>query len=300
MEVLTPGPTTIIDIHQSGVSWRAVAAGAVATCAVTLILAALGAGLGLSMVSPWSDSGVSATTFKVGAGVYLCCVAVISSAIGGYLASRLRTPWNGVHTNEVYFRDSAHGMVAWAFATLLSAVILGGIATHLASGAAAGLGSGAGQAAQSINPADLAVDKLLRPGTATTPATPAGAPAAAPTPPAAIPPAGNPNAVRGELIRLWTSDFSNNRDLGSDKAYVARVVAARTGMSQADAEKRVDEVVTEAKAAADKARHNAAVASFWLAASLLLGALAAALAAVEGGMLRDGNWNERVLTPRRI
>ncbi len=86
----------------SGVSWASIAAGAVTAAGVSLALLALGVGLGLSAVSPWSDSGVSATTFKVTAGVYLVLVAVMSSAIGGYLAARLRTKWSGLHTNEVF------------------------------------------------------------------------------------------------------------------------------------------------------------------------------------------------------
>ena len=81
---------------------------------------------------------------------------------------------------------------------------------------------------------------------------------------------------------------------------MARLVAARTGLNQAEAEKRVNDVVAEAKAAADQARKGAAQLSFWLTASLLLGAFAASLAAVEGGQLRDGTWNGRVLTPRSL
>jgi hypothetical protein len=97
------------DTPQSGVSWAAIAAGAVAAAALTLVLVALGAGLGLSSISPWSDNGVSASTFEVGTGIYLVVVAVMSSAIGGYLAARLRTKWVGLHSNEVFFRDTAHG-----------------------------------------------------------------------------------------------------------------------------------------------------------------------------------------------
>src|SRR4051812_12238442 len=109
----------------SAVSWASIAAGAVVAAAVTLALLALGAGLGLSSVSPWADSGVSATTFKNASGIYLVLVAVMSSALGGYLAARLRTKWPGLHTNEVFFRDTAHGFVTWAFATVLSAGVLG-------------------------------------------------------------------------------------------------------------------------------------------------------------------------------
>ena len=110
---------TEIDPTQPGVSWAAIAAGAVAAAALSLLLIAFGAGLGLSAVSPWSDSGVSASTFSIGTGIYLCIVAVMSSAIGGYLAGRMRTKITGLHTNEVFFRDTAHGFLAWALASVL-------------------------------------------------------------------------------------------------------------------------------------------------------------------------------------
>ena len=117
------GRTTVLD---AGLSWSAIVAGAVTAAALTLLLIAFGAGLGLSAVSPWSGSGISASTFKVGAGIYLLVIAVMASALGGYLAARLRTPWTGIHTNEVFFRDTAHGLLSWAFATILSATALGG------------------------------------------------------------------------------------------------------------------------------------------------------------------------------
>jgi len=148
---------------QSGVSWAAVAAGAVAAAALTLLLVAFGAGIGFSSISPWSDTGVSGSTFAVGTGIYLVIVAVMSSAVGGYLAGRLRTKWVGVHTSEVFFRDTAHGFLAWAFATLLSATILTASTAYVANGVAAGAGGAAAQAARSINPAEVYVDKLLRP-----------------------------------------------------------------------------------------------------------------------------------------
>jgi hypothetical protein len=98
---------------------------------------------------------------------------------------------------------------------------------------------------------------------------------------------------------LWTAGFQENQDLSAaDKAYLAQVVAARTGISQADAAKRVNDTIVEAKTAADNARKGAAKLSFWLTAAMLFGAFAASLAAVEGGSLRDGIWNDRVLIPR--
>ena len=292
--------STIVDA-QSAVSWGAIAAGAVGAAALTLVLIAFGAGLGLSSVSPWSDSGVSASTFKTGTGIYLVIVAVMSSAVGGYLAARLRTKWVGVHTHEVFFRDTAHGFIAWAFATLLSATALSAVTGYLANGAAAGMGGAASQATRSVNPADIYVDKLFRPDTAGQPASaPASSPAAGNPIPAA-PSGANSNQSRAEVLRLWTASFQGNQDpSAADRTYVAQVVAARTGMSQADAEKRVNDVIVEAKTAADTARKGAAKLSFWLTAAMLFGAFAASLAAVEGGSLRDGTWNDRILTPRPI
>jgi hypothetical protein len=270
----------------SGISWASITAGAVVAAAVSLALLALGAGLGLAAVSPWADSGVSASTFKTATGIYLVIVAVMSSAIGGYLAARLRPKWTSIHNNEVFFRDTAHGFVAWAFATVLSASVLAAAATHIVSGAASGVVPAAQQASSSINPSQIFVDKLFRTDqTVTRPA----------------PSSGNAEGARAEVLRLWTASFRENNDLvAADRTYVARLVAAQTGISQMDAEKRVNDVITEAKAIVDRARSGAAKLAFWMTAALLFGAFAASLAAVEGGQLRDGTWNNHILTPRSI
>src|ERR1700679_2304163 len=170
METDLRSATTIVDA-QPAVSWPAVAAGAVAAAALTLLLVAFGAGMGFSAVSPWSDSGVSAGTFSVVTGIYLVLVGIMSSAVGGYIAGRLRSKWTGIHTNEVFFRDTAHGFLAWAFATLISASALSSVAVYLTNGTAAGLGGAANQAAQFVNPADIYVDKLFRPNTVAPPAS---------------------------------------------------------------------------------------------------------------------------------
>src|SRR6187549_1960394 len=146
----------------AGVSWPAVAAGAVASCAITLLLLAFGTGLRLSVVSPWSGSGVSATTFKIGTGLYLIVMAMLASSIGGYIAGRLRSRWIGVHSDEVYFRDTAHGFIAWAFASVLGAILLASPATSLLSGAVTGASQGAATAASQSGPMDGYVDTLFR------------------------------------------------------------------------------------------------------------------------------------------
>ena len=267
-----------LEENQSAVSWAAVAAGGVAAAALTLVLLAFGAGMGFSSVSPWSNSGISGETFKIAAGVYLIVAAMLSSTIGGYIAGRLRTKWIGVHSEEVAFRDTAHGFLAWAFATVLGAAVLGAAATYLVGGVATGAAQNAGQAesaSQSTGAAEYFVDMLFRPD----PATPAPAQA------------GADPAVRREIGRILLRSLRDNRDLPPpDRTYTAQMVAARTGINQAEADKRVAAVVTEAKAAAADARKAAAKLALWLTAAMLIGAFAASLAAIEGGQLRDGTW----------
>jgi hypothetical protein len=263
--------------QASGVSWGAIVAGGIATSALSLLLLALGAGLGFSSVSPWSNSGVSSNTFNIGAGLYLIVMAMVASTIGGYLAGRLRTKWAGVHTHEVFFRDTAHGFLAWAFATVLSAAFLASAASHLTTGVSAGLGQAAGIAATNQTlvggvPLNNYVDTLLR-------ADPTAN--RAPLDP----------AVRGEMLRIFALGLHDGELAASERVYMAQVVAARSGLSQADAEKRVTDVIIQAKTALDNARSAAAHLSLWLTASLLIGAFCASLAATEGGQLRDGTWS---------
>jgi hypothetical protein len=273
--VIQPGAETG-EPSIAGVSWPAVTAGAVVSCALTLVLLAFGIGLGLSVVSPWAGAGVSATTFKIGTGLYLIVIAMLASSIGGYIAGRLRTRWVGVHSDEVYFRDTAHGFVAWALASVLGAVLLASPASSLIGGAASGATQATASAASQAGPMDGYVDTLMR----------SDAPAAQN--------AGNAQESRGEMVRLFTRSFRNGSELKpADREYVSKVVAARTGLSQADADKRVNEVVTQVKADLDAARKASAQLAFWLTASLLLGAFCASLAATEGGGLRDGTWGRK-------
>jgi hypothetical protein len=245
---------------SAGVSWAAVVAGAAASCALTLVLLAFGAGLGFSVVSPWPNSGVSATSFEIGTGLYFIVMAMISSAVGGYLAGRLRNRWIGVQSSEVRFRDTAHGFLAWALASVLGAIVLASPATSLIAGATSGAVLAAGSP-QPASPMDGYVDMLLRPNN----------PAPENT---------NSAETRRELNRLLTADFRDSAEPSpADRGYIAKVVAARTGLSQAEAEQRVSDVITQVKADLDKARKAAMKLSIWLTLSLFVGAFSAALAA---------------------
>src|ERR1035437_6889764 len=189
METLKSDTATVVESDQSATSWAAIVAGGVAAAALTLGLLAFGSGMGFSAVSPWSNAGVSASTFKIATGVYLIIVSMLSSTIGGYIAGRLRTKWVGLHSEEVLFRDTAHGFLAWAFAAVLGAAALGAGATYGGGGAAQGAGQTAAQSTGS--PATCFVDMLFRP-------IPGGQSAAS------TQPAKDPAAARREVITIFT------------------------------------------------------------------------------------------------
>jgi len=287
--MITETGTLAIDDSRSVVSWKVVLAGAVASLALTLVLLAFGVGVGFSVVSPWANQGMSSTTFSVAAGVYLIVVAMLPSTIGGYIAGRMRAQWTSVHAHERYFRDTAHGFLVWALATVISAAVLGGASTSLLGGASAAAVPAATTAAHGT-PTDIYVDQLLRrvptDAAQTGAASPGPANGAAPNSSGA-----NTRGNREEISRILTPALLKNGAISQpDKTYLAQVVSARTGLTQADAQKRVDEIIAQAKTAADNARKSAARFSLWLVASMLAGALAASLAAVEGGNLRNREW----------
>jgi hypothetical protein len=263
----------------SAVSWGAIVAGAVVASALSILLLAFGAGLGFSIASPWPGSGIGPKTAAVGAGLYLIVVAMWASTIGGYLAGRLRTKWVGVRTDEVFFRDTAHGLLAWALATLMSVSVLAasGLAVVSAGtvGAAAGLSQGAAnaasQAGQAGDPNASFVDSLFRADPSVSAST-----------------GGDPAAARGEVSRILGSSLRQKGDLApADRTYVTQLVAARTGISQQEADRRLTETINQARAAADAARKASARLSLWIAASMLIGAFSASLAAAEAGKMRD-------------
>jgi hypothetical protein len=257
-------------------------AGGFTAAAVTLIVVAFGVGAGLSVVSPWSGEGISATTASWAAGLFLVVVAMIASTFGGYITGRLRPGWDDVNVHERFFRDTAHGFVAWAFATILTVTVLAGAGTHLLAAASAGAipaaGAGAGQAAS--NGGDIYVDRLLRVGPQTSGQTGAA-------------PSSDQAATRAELLRtIGPATLKGGEASADDRSYAARLIAARTGISQSEAEQRVNQTIAQAKEAADRARRAAAKFSLWIAVSLLAGAFSASLAAAEGGKLRNARWYE--------
>lgn len=278
----------------SAVSWAAVFAGAVIAAALSLALFAGGSGLGFLSVSPWSDEGMSAPAVGIGIIAWMLFTQIISYGIGGYVAGRLRTKWVDVHSDEVYFRDTAHGFLVWALSAVVSAVVLGSAIATVASGAAkagASVAAGAGAAVTATATAaagasgggmeqatDYLTDTLLR----------SDRPDAS----------GDRNASKAEVGRIVAMSLARGDMTPADRDYVVKVVAAQTGLEPAVAQRRVEETIAnakkaaadakqKAKEAADAARKAAAAFALWGFASMLIGAFVASLSATWGGKRRD-------------
>jgi hypothetical protein len=285
---------------ESAISWGAILAGAAAAAALSLILLALGTGLGLSSISPWAYEGASATTLGVATIAWLLLMSGIASAIGGYIAGRLRSIWSDAHSDEAFFRDTAHGFLAWAVATIVTAALLTSAATSMVGaaartgavagaavvGAAAATGTAAAQTGGATSGGSYFVDMLFRTDRQPEPGVDMG-------------------ATRTETGRILANALRQGDLAQGDKAYLVQLVARQTGLSPADADQRVTQVTTAAKLAAEaadaKAREVAEAArkatahlALWIFVSLLLGAFCAAYFATFGGRLRDGRSYARV------
>jgi hypothetical protein len=262
------------EANSSGVSWAAVIAGAFVAAALSLILAALGVGLGLSSISPWSNIGASASTVGTATILWLIFVQIVASAMGGYLAGRLRTKWAAIHTDEVFFRDTAHGFLVWAVGLVITASMLTSAAVTLAGGsthsgsAEMSIAAGSGNADSGrLDTEGYFVDRLLRSENAG--------------------PTENDAPIRAEIGRILLNGLRMQAMPAADQEYLARLVAARTGLSQPAAEKQVTDVLADARQAADITRKAVAHSLIWIFISLLIGAFCASYSATIGGRQRD-------------
>lgn len=249
----------------SAISWGAVIAGAFAAAACSLALLALGTGIGLSAASPWSYRPESTSRIGVGAVIWLIVVQILASGLGGYLAGRLRTKWVSLHTHEVYFRDTAHGFLVWCVALVLTAAYLASAAASVASSASTGLAATPTDA--QIGPNAYFVDLLFRSD------RPASERVDVPT--------------RNEAGFILLKGIRDGGMSTSDQAYLARLVSARTGLNQTEAEGRVTNVFNQYRQAADDVRKATAHSLYWTFLALLIGAFCASYAATIGGRQRD-------------
>lgn len=282
----------LIESAHSAVSWGAVIAGAVIGAALTATLITGGAGLGLLAVSPWQNDGASGPVIAIGTIVWLLVSQVIAYGIAGYVTGRLRTKWTDAHGDEVFFRDTAHGFLVWALSFVVGLVLLGSTAASVISGTAqAGAslaGAGTGAVAASVGQTDdgdngslsleYFTDALLRP------AEPGWS--------------NNQGDVRREVSLIVGRSLAQGEVSEDDQAYLIQVISQSAGITEAEAQERLNQITDQARQAADEieqtarevaddARKVAATFSLWVFASLLLGAFVASFSATVGGRARD-------------
>lgn len=282
---------------RAAISWAAVFAGTVIASAMSITLLTGGIGLGFIAMSPYQGEGASAMQIGVGAIVWMFVVHILAYGVAGYVTGRLRPIWAPGYSDEVYFRDTAHGLAVWALSALISVALFGSAISAalgtvarggaavaqttamatVAGGMSAASGADEGNAAgegSGLPSADYYVDRLLR--------------GEQPSP------TGDPEAARAELARLVAVSAARGDIEPEDRDYAARVVSAQSGLSEAQARERVDQVLTQAeqmrqeavdtaREAADAARKAAAGLALWAFAALLVGAFVASLMAVVGG-----------------
>lgn len=283
---------------RTAISWPAIFAGAAIAAALSIMLVTGGVGLGFVALSPYEGEGADAETVGWAAVIWMFVIQIIAYGVAGYVTGRLRPVWAPAYNDEVYFRDTAHGLAVWAVSALISvalvgsmitatagaalrggaAVVQGAAATAAVAGGAAGgmAGQGAegGDGLQGLPSPDYFVDRMFR--------------NEQPSPDA------DPQAARAEVARMVTVAAARGEIVPEDRDYIARVIAAQSGLSENEARDRVDAVLTQAeqtrqqaidtaREAADAARKAAAALALWAFAALLAGAFAAAFMAMVGG-----------------
>lgn len=274
------------------IQWGPVIAGALTAAALATVLHAFAGAIGLAVSSTaptWRDASVALWLLS---GVYLILVAVVSYGLGGYVAGLLRE----CHTiigapaaapervdDDIEMRDGLHGLIVWALATLLTALLLvGAVAatTRLAAPSGGAAGPSTSVAGENLIAFDL--DRLLRGERRQ---------------------GDDVEHTRAEAARILLTSSSHSGVAAEDRAYLVRLVAARSGLAAPEAERRVDAAIASAKENIARARRSTVILAFMVGAAALLGAAAAWFAAVAGGEQRDDRapaqrW--RVLTVRRI
>ena len=257
----------LVEASESAVSWPAILAGTAVAIATSLVLLTLGSGLGFASISPWAYSGASAAAFTTVAAIWIVIVQWIAAGFGGFITGRLRSKWADTHSHEVFFRDTAHGFVTWALATSIVAILAASATFWMI---AEGNHAAATATGPTVSPYE--VDTLFRGAQASSSA----------------------NDERAEATRILAKGISAGVVPDEDRSYLAKLITTRTGISQDDAQKRLDAVVARVKEAeakvrlaADSARKAAAAASLATALAMVIGAFVACAAAALGGYERD-------------
>ncbi len=275
---VTVAPVIVNKDSRSYLQWGPIIGGAVIATAISTILTVFGSGIGLSMVSADFERSSSATALAVAGALWALWVMVSATCAGGYLAGRMRQPSFDADLEERKVRDATHGLLVWATGALLIAFVatssVFGVAKTAASGLASATSGAASLVSQHVDPLAMALDNVMR--------------ATGQQPPTA--------QERDEASRIFVNSLANGRIEQSDRDYLASRLAARSNISEQDAQKRIDAAYARlaqaketAKQAAERARKIAVLTAFLTAAALLVGAAAASWAATLGGEHRDEN-----------
>ena len=252
------GPVPTPGGPLSYIHWGPGIAGAIVAAATSFVLMSFASAVGLMVASPsptWRDASVWLALLS---GFWILVVAVGSFALGGYIAGRVRSTWKA-SSDEVEFRDGVHGLIAWALGVMLGAALLAVTAITFAAGNAASPPRDTAGA-----PSFLAfeLDRLFRPE------------AAGPE-------------LRGEAARIIMRGLGRTELPAGDRAQLVRITSSVSGLAAPEAERRVGQVLTDARNAASQARKSAVILGFSLAAALAAAAAAAWIAAGVGGKHRD-------------
>lgn len=251
------------------VQWPVIFAGGVVGAAAAFVLMSFAAAIGLAVASPsptWRDASAWLALLS---GVWVLLVLIFSFAVAGYIAGRMRRRLTGLDANEVEFRDGMHGLLAWAVGVIVGSLLL------LAAASASSLArtdanATAGRSGNTRSQPFLAfeLDRLFRSDRAAR--------------------QDENEASRDEAGRIIASGLGRRDIAPEDRAYLSRLVAARTGLAQPEADRRVNQVVEESRRSATQARRSGVIIGFLTAAALVAAAAAAWLASVAGGRHRDG------------
>lgn len=314
--------TTLPAAEGSYVDWAAILAGSVFALAISFLLISFGASLGLSLTSPYRGEGVSAAWLAIAAGIWFAWVMVTGFGAGGYLCGRMRRRAGDATGDEIEVRDGVHGLMVWATGALVGSVLaasgVGGLLNAGTSAVGSAVGTVTDVAAEAVT-SDYFANVMLRSAVeepraaataddtspsaddATTAATSGQQPAEETTEIAGVDP-----AVQQEIASIIARSAAGGEMAERDRSYLAQLVAANSDLDQAAARTRVDEVnaeIADARAAAlaavEKARVAGVVFGFIAAATLLVGAVAAFMAAAAGGRHRDEGLGFNIFEARR-
>lgn len=247
----------------SYIHWGPAIGGAVIAAATFYVLMTFASAVGLAIASPsptWRDTSLGLVLLS---GVWVVLVTIGSIALGGYFAGRVRSTWAAVD-DEIEFRDGAHGLLVWGLSILIGTMLVWLAATAISSISAPSPQMDRVPGEPSFM--QLEIDRLFR----------------SERRPEQLDP-----QARAEASRILMTGLGRRDIAAEDRAYLVRLVSARTSLPAPDADRRVSQIVSEAKDASRRARATAIIIGFFTAAALAAGAAAAWFAAGIGGKHRD-------------